>query len=369
MNGKDTIKMANDNNGLLSMFIPNRRDTLGDTIRKYIFILSIVVIIVGGVIILCNLNKTAVPVSDGSSTTAADEQQPQDSAEGEETEMLKGSLTLADAAPAEPEKVEEPEMLVDYSALYAENNDFVGWIRVPNSPIDYPVMQAEDNKYYLTHDFSRSDLKAGSIFADYKVVFDGLKSRPNTILYGHNQADGSQFAKVTNYFPSKFGSLDFYLQNPVVYFDTVYEKGAYKVFAVIFVNTEEKDGEIFKYYKQREIKKSSAFYSYIENILDRSTFYTDVDLQYGDELLTLSTCYYPLGRDIDTRFVLFARKVREGESEDVDVSKAYINPSPLYFDTYYAYNGGSWAGRNWDTTKIAGYDEYLSKQSDTTSAN
>jgi sortase B len=76
--------------------------------------------------------------------------------------------------------------------------------------------------------------------------------------------------------------------------------------------------------------------------MDRSLFFTDVDLEYGDELLTLSTCYYPLTKDAaDTRFVVFARRLREGESAEVDTSKAVENSNPLYFDTYYKMNGGS----------------------------
>ena len=108
-------------------------------------------------------------------------------------------------------------------------------------------------------------------------------------------------------------------------------------------------------------------------------FFTDVDLEYGDELLTLSTCYYPLGKEnADTRFVVFARRVREGESEEVDTSVAKQNPDPLYFDYWYQTHGTKWGGRNWDadpdstdTTKthlkIKGLEEYY-KTHDTTSA-
>ncbi len=352
--------MAKSNgNSFLSMFIPNRRDTLADTIRKYIFILSVVVIIVGGVIILCNLGKSSVPVENGP-TSSEDSEKP-DSSETPTIQAgeLTGSITLEDAAPENADDEKKVEILPEFADLYKQNSDLIGWIRVPNTPIDYPVMQTDDNKYYLYRDFNKNDTKEGSIIADCKIKFTETSHPANTILYGHNIANGTYFAKVTNYNPTKYGSLDFYKENPVVYFDTLYEKGAYKVFAGMFVNTQEKDGEVFSYYKQRTIKNEEEFYTYLEKILDRSMFYTDVDLQYGDELLTLSTCYYPLGNTIDTRFVVFARRVRDGETEDVDVSKAYINKSPLMFDTYYAYNGGSWQGRNWDTTKLVGYDQYL----------
>ena len=254
------------------------------------------------------------------------------------------------------------------------NEDMIGWINVyiPGEvDINEPVVQGEDNKYYLTHDFMGKEVKEGAIFADFKCTFTTRTRPANTILYGHNMASGKSFAKITRYCTwYKAGQgISQYVAAPTVKFDTVWEEGTYKVFAAIFVNTEEKNGEVFKYYKQRTITSEGEFYVYIGKIMDRSLFYTDVDLEYGDELLTLSTCYYPLGKEnADTRFVVFARRVREGESEEVDTSKAYVNPSPLYFDYYYKVNGGSWAGRKWDTSKVKGFDEYY-KTHETTAAS
>ena len=265
-----------------------------------------------------------------------------------------------------------------YEEDYAVNEDMIGWINIyiPNeNDIDEPVVQGEDNKYYLTHDFQGNEVVEGAIFADFKCTFTTRTRPANTILYGHNMASGKSFAKLTRYCPwyasgyNRWGtsfSLNQYITSPTVSFNTVWEEGTYKVFAAIFVNTEEKNGEVFKYYKQRTIANEGEFYDYLGNIMDRSLFYTDVDLEYGDELLTLSTCYYPLGKaNADTRFVVFARRLRDGESAEVDTSKAYINPDPLYFDYMYQVYGGSWGGRNWDTSKIKGFDEYY-KTHDTT---
>ncbi len=261
-----------------------------------------------------------------------------------------------------------------YEELHGENSDLVGWIQVDNTPIDFPVVQAEDNKYYLTRNFNREEDKNGAIFADYKCHFTTRTRPANIILYGHNMVTGPSFAKLTTYYPwySSFsGSLDQYLAAPTIKFDTIWEEGTYKVFGAMFVNTQEEHGEVFKYYKQRTIENEEEFYSYVAKILDRSCFYTDVDLEYGDEILTLSTCYYPLDtatNHVDCRFVVFARRVREGESPEVDTSKAYINTSPLYFDYYYQVMGGKWAGRTWDTTKVKGLDEYLEKNPDSEAA-
>lgn len=252
-------------------------------------------------------------------------------------------------------------VMSEYEAKYEENEDLLGWIKVDGTPIDYPVMQAEDNNYYLYREFDLTETKSGSIFCDSKCTFTSRTRPANTILYGHNIADGSMFAKLTEYYPWKHGAatLSQYINYPTVQFDTIWEEGTYKIFAAMYVNTMEEHGEVFAYYKQRTIKNEGQFYEYIAQIMDRSVFYTDVDLEYGDELLTLSTCYYPLGKEVDSRFVVFARRVRDGESAEVDTSKAYINTSPLYFDYYYKVNGGKWAGRTWDTSKVKGFDEYL----------
>lgn len=266
----------------------------------------------------------------------------------------------------------DPKTYEEYNSI---NENMIGWVNIyipGETDISEPVVQYDDNKYFLTHDFLYQVVKEGAIYADFKCKFTTRTRPANTILYGHNMASGKSFAKLTRYCTwYKTGQgISQYLAAPTITFDTLWEKGTYKVFAAMFVNTEEKNGEVFKYYKQRTIANKGEFYDYIGQIMDRSQFYTDVDLEYGDELLTLSTCYYPLGKEnADTRFVVFARRVRDGESPEVDTSKAYVNPSPLYFDYYYKVNGGSWAGRNWDTSKVKGFDEYYASQETTTAAS
>lgn len=255
-------------------------------------------------------------------------------------------------------------VMSEYEAKYTENEDMLGWIRLPAAGIDDPVVQGDDNKYYLTRDFNGNDYKNGSFFVDYKCEFTTRTRPANTIIYGHNMVTGPSFAKLTRYYDATINGdyanrLDFYKNNPTIEFDTVWEKGTYKVFAAMFVNTMEEHGEVFKYYKQRSILNDGEFYEYIAQIMDRSVILTDVDLEYGDEILTLSTCYYPFGKEVDTRCVVFARRVRDGESAEVNVDAVKLNPSPLFFDYYYKVNGGSWQGRQWDTTKVKGLDEYI----------
>ena len=97
---------------------------------------------------------------------------------------------------------------------------------------------------------------------------------------------------------------------------------------------------------KRNFKDKADFDSFCAESLDRSTFINpDVNLKYGDNLLTLSTCMFGYG-DADLRWVIFARETREGESPEVDVSKAYANPSPKFYDLYYDIFGGNWLGGN-----------------------
>ena len=129
----------------------------------------------------------------------------------------------------------------------------------------------------------------------------------------------------------------------------------YKIFAGMICNTQEQYGEVFRYTDRTKFRDADDFNNFIIDVMDRSWFFTDVDLKYGDELLTLSTCYWPLGKEIDTRWVVLARKVRPGESEYVDTSKAYRNYQAKLFDYYYKRLGSSWSGSVWDRSKLLSY--------------
>lgn len=259
-----------------------------------------------------------------------------------------------------------PEIKHDLEYMRELNSDFIGWLTVEDTPIDSPVVQATDNKFYLEHDFyGRYDnTKVGTTFADWHVPVTEDGGPDNLVIYGHNIRTGVGLAKITNYNPARYGSLDFYLEHPTIEYESVFGgESTYVVFAGIYVNTQTKHGSVFNYYKFRNFGSKSTFYQYYEAVFDRSVFYNpEIDIAYDDDFITVSTCYYPMGMNVDTRFVIFARRLREGESEKIDVSKAFINPSPLYFDYYYTVNGGSWAGRKWSKSMIKGYKSWLEEQ-------
>ncbi|GHV48147.1 SrtB family sortase [Clostridia bacterium] len=260
-----------------------------------------------------------------------------------------------------------PEILPKYIMAYDVNNDLVGQVSIPDMTkaedddgrniFDYLVYQGEDNIYYLDHAPDNSPSQGGSIFADYRNEFSGGNISDNTILYGHNILTGNYFAKLSRYYNVSNDPVAFYKTHPIVKFNTIYEESDWKIFACVLFNTMEKYGEVYPYNNILDFGNKNEFNKFVLDIMDRSVLFTDVDLKYGDELLTLSTCYYPFDKEVDTRVVVFARKVRPGESSQVNVNKAYYNTNELRFEKQAKLIGDGWKGRIWDTNYLLSYTE------------
>lgn len=247
---------------------------------------------------------------------------------------------------------------VDFNYLRNKNPDTRGWVKITDTLINNVVMADTDgSQYYIDHDFNKNQSISGEIFSSWRNKWDGTDD--NIILYGHNMASGYFFAYVNHYVPN--GSrepLAFYKVHPTIMLQRDGgECEVYKVFAGIVVNTDPQYGEVFDYTTKTQFDSADEFNSYILDVMDRSWFYTDVDLQYGDKLLTLSTCYWPFSRDVETRFAVLARKVRPGESEEVNTSVAERNWNPKLFQYYYDMNPWyEWYGSTWDTSKLLSYN-------------
>lgn len=245
----------------------------------------------------------------------------------------------------------------NWEELKATNSDVRGWVKITGTSVNNVVVQSDDNAYYLTHNLYDDYSISGTVFSSYKNRWDGTDG--NIILYGHNMISGEFFAHVTHYVPNDASRepLAFYKVHPTVMLAT--PNGGcetYKIFAGVLANTQEQYGEVFNYANKTSFSSKDDFNNFVINIMDRSWFFTDVDLTYGDQLLTLSTCCWPLGKSVDTRWVIFARKVRPGESEYVDVTVAERNLNPRLFDYYYNRIGGYWNGEStWDRSKLLSY--------------
>lgn len=188
----------------------------------------------------------------------------------------------------------------------------------------------------------------------------------NMVLYGHNMAVGTFFACLSEYWRTLYDSYDapsmqFYKDHPTITFNTLYEEAEWKIFGIGLFNIYEEYGEVYyNYNNKHDFTSRDDFNNFIIDLMDRSDIFTDVDIEYGDDILTLSTCYWPFRSDMDNvRLAIFARKVRPGESTYVDVSKAKVNTYVKRWQWVYDNIGGGydWSQSNWDRRKLLSYTE------------
>ena len=189
----------------------------------------------------------------------------------------------------------EPETLpitVDFNALLQENKDIVGWLYCEGTPINYPVVQAEDNGFYLRRDLQENYLVSGTLFVDCRNTLPGKDL--NYIIFGHNMKNASMFGSLTQ---SKEQS--YYDAHPTLYYFT--PQGAYKIeaYAGLVVSTKE------IIYTADPVKED--FKAYLKVAKERSTFVSDVEIGENDSTLTLSTCSYEFE---GARYVLIGKLVQ-----------------------------------------------------------
>ena len=195
----------------------------------------------------------------------------------------------------------------NYRRLKEQNPDLVGWIRIPGTPVDYPVMWTPDEpEKYLRTDFNGNYSLRGLPFvsADCKVslVPEG-KVYSNTLIYGHHMQDGSMFAVLTQY-----GKQDFYEKHKTIEFDRIYDDGSYEEYTYeIFSAFKTEIGKGFEYYRYADDEDADRFSEYLETTgaLNLLTFKRTVD--NVSDLMILSTCSYHVSGD-KGRFVVVGGK-------------------------------------------------------------
>ena len=193
-----------------------------------------------------------------------------------------------------------PDILPEYQTLYSLNKRLIGWVKIDDTYIDYPVLQTVNNDYYLNHNFDQEEDKNGSIFLDKDCSI--YPRSTNLILYGHHMRSGRMFGQL-----NKYSSEKFYKEHKYIQFDTIYEKGTYEVMYVFRSKIYEESEIVFKYYQFTDAVSETEFESNMKQMADMSLYDTGVNAEYGDELLTLSTCDYYTS---DGRFVVVAKKIR-----------------------------------------------------------
>lgn len=191
----------------------------------------------------------------------------------------------------------ERTFLEECSKLYELNSDLVGWICIPGTVINYPVMQTSiDNRdFYLNHDFYGDYNAHGCIYA----AEDCDINKPSDVitLYGHHMRNGSMFADL-----DKYKNEEFWENHQYFTFDTLYEHHIYQVVAVFKINA----NSDFRYHMYTDFFSEADFNDFISKIMGMSFYNTGLTVEYGDKLVCLSTCEFTLG---DGRFVVVGKRV------------------------------------------------------------
>ncbi len=191
-----------------------------------------------------------------------------------------------------------PVMLSKYKELYEDNKDLAGWLSIEGMRIDYPVMQCEDDEYYLHHDYYGADSKYGCLYVRERA---DLEAGTNFVIYGHNMRDGSMFGDLDLYLKESF-----YKDHSVISFDTLYEERSYEIVAVFRSQVYDADEDVFKYYQFYQADTEEEFEDFYSHIKELSLYETGVEAQFGDTFLTLSTCAYHVK---DGRLAVVAKRV------------------------------------------------------------
>lgn len=255
------------------------------------------------------------------------------------------SVIVTTEAPTDPTEIALPDNWADdikyvpsptgmtpRAKLFLEkyNPDVIGWIRLHGTVINYPVLldpgaTPEDHpfygpeshkmlSYYLDHDLDRSYKRSGSIYIDCRDVIgsDETQFSENIVIYGHNMLDETMFGALRRY---RQNSYLFYDEAPFFQFSTNYKTDDYVIFAFLKTYGSYEDTD-FYYWNQEELDTKEEFDTYVNRCRRDQMIDTGIDVQFGDQIITLSTCY---SDEDNSRFIVVARKLRPGETaSDLD---------------------------------------------------
>lgn len=177
--------------------------------------------------------------------------------------------------------IEVPEKSLDWDALYEENEDIYAWIFIPGTQVDYPILQhPTENDYYLDHNLDKSSGYPGCIYT--QLYNSSNFTDPNTVLYGHNMGNGAMFGSLHEYEDNTF-----FEEYPYVYVYTPDKTLVYEIFTVCTFS----DAHLIYEYGFTDVYGFESFVDDVTNVRDmKSHVREDVEVSYGDYLLTMSTC-------------------------------------------------------------------------------
>lgn len=307
----------------LSLF-PNREDSILEKCRKIIYMISVITIIVCGYIVLDYYIDTTT-AQNKYEDIMEDYSEPDNSQPSQDTDKTSNIKYI---------------MTPSAERLYNMNPDVVGVINIPDTDVFYPVVKGRDNVEYLNKTVSGDEARAGSIFIDYRNIFDEVKdgvmqkSSDNIVIYGHEMATGKMFGSLKMYKDNSY----YYEEHPIIEFNSNYFCYKYKIFSVMIVDADDKTDTRYEYWNALNFDNEKEFYDFVNEAKRRNIRLNDVDVKYGDPLITLSTCNEIFGKEKEGRLVIMARRLRDGEDPLAGTQNSSTNPNVKWPSIYYDYN-------------------------------
>ena len=192
------------------------------------------------------------------------------------------------------------ERMLQLEELKKQNDEIVAWLDIPETKINFPVLQAADNDYYMTHTYNKEYSKDGSIFLDKEYKWEPPSS--NLMIYGHNNKNGNMFQELLKYQEEKY-----YKEHPTIRFTTVQEDATYDIIAAFFSRVYYKiEKDVFRYYFFINAQNEAEYNDFVNNSKKASIYDTGKTATFGEQLMTLSTCEYS---QENGRFVVVAKKI------------------------------------------------------------
>lgn len=217
------------------------------------------------------------------------------------TTNLQNSMNTTSTTPPSNIQTSNTERIDKIKELKKENPDIKGWLEIPNSNINYPVLQGADNNFYMTHNYKKEYSKDGSLFLDKDYNWNTPSA--NLLIYGHNNIGSKDmFVDLINY-----KDENYYKNHKKIRFTTDQEDAEYEIISVFLSRVYYKsEKNVFRYYYFIDAKNEQEFNDYVQNSKKSSLYNIDTTASYGDQLLTLSTCEYS---QKDGRLAVVAKKI------------------------------------------------------------
>lgn len=299
--------------GIYNSYIPNNKDNLKQIILKVLFIICFIALIVSSVYIINYFWQA----------------NRQDSIIDDSRELWHNisKVETEENVTSEPEAVSDPYAEVK-ALMLKENSDFKGWITIDGTQVDNPIYQTNNNDFYLNRNQKKKYSAYGALYFDYENKITEEETDKNLVIYGHEMKNGSMFGSL-----KKLKNLNFYKEHPTVNFFTLYDSGTYKIYSIFLLNSVKADDDnyIYNIYRNNFLDETD-FNIWASEAKQRSIINTNVDVQLGDDIITLVTC----SNDFENaRLVVMARKTREGEDTAVNTASATVNPNVRYPKRWY----------------------------------